>query len=640
MRTKRLITFGILAAVVGGSGFLLTRPAPPVPLSLFDVTTSTVRAEVSGTGSVQPARVVALSFAGQGRVGEVNVVAGDAVVEGQVLGSLDANAARLDVDAKQEVVNLAERKRSAVTASGRLDRQTNEAQTQQAVVQSQSNKTLVAEAQQVRTAATESAVTRFAAAETQAINDLALRESDRVRHEAAQTKLTRLTTVRDEARTGLTTAKSALANANLRRDEARAAVELARGPLAKLTLARDDARRALEKAVADLDRSRAMNPDAAANGVFFSDSLVVAAREKFNVAEREYTAQELVVADVQRAYELTLTGVGQAETAQSNAQARVDLADGNLTSQTATVEATQRSLETSTETARRSSENVDVVRRANAAERARDDQTVKQSLASAKQADAATRLARQQATLRDKGTRPVELLGVTAELDAARQALKQAEDRLGQLEIRAPFTGIVSSVSVKAGEIAGAATQLPGVVPTGTPSPSAFTLIDSSLLSVRVGFPDVDLARIMVGQRSKLRFDALADVEVFGTVASIEPSPTIVNNVSTTYVRIAFDGKPEGLRVGMAATAKVIVGETPNAMVVPASALTENVGVLQVRKATREQGEPATRKPTTANTRIETVVVTTGERSDGNVQIVSGLAVGDQVVLPEGAVAR
>lgn len=641
MRTKRLITVGVLAAVVGGGGVLVTRPAPPKPLSVAEVTTATVRAEVTATGSIQPARVVALSFTGSGRIGEVSVAPGDVVSQGQLLGSLDASAARLDVSARETTRRLAEQKLAALKTSGGLDRRVNQAQTEQSVVVANSNRTLASVARDVRTASRDAASIRLATAEEQAANDATIRDNDRSRLTGAQTKLDGLAAKRDEARTAFESAKATTSAANIRRDEARAAVEASRIPLTRLTLARDEARRGLEKATADLERSRALNADAIANGVFVSDNLVVAARDRFNAADREVTTQELLVGDLQRAYDMTLTTAAQAETTQATTQGRLDLAEANVTSQTATVESLQRTLEASTETARRSLENIEVVRRSNVADSARDSQAVKQSVLAAKQAEAAAQLARRQAALRDTGTRPIEMLGVNAEVDAAAKALDQARERLQQLEIRAPFDGIVSAVSVKVGELAGSATPVPGVAPnSGTGAASAFTLIDASSLSVRAGFPDVDLTRIAVGQRSVLRFDALPGVDVTGKVDAIEPSPTIVNNVSTTYVRILLDERPKGLRVGMAATARVVVGETPRALVVPAAALTENAGVLHVRRATPRKNNPAAERTTTANTDIVDAIVTIGDRSDGNVQIVSGLAAGDLVVVPESGVAK
>lgn len=639
MQTKRVISFGLVAAVVGGGAFLVLQPEPAKVLTLATATTDMVRAEVSASGTVQPAKIVALGFGGQGRIAEVNVVPGDVVKLGQVLAALDASAARLDVAARQSALDVANRKLKAVEVSANLDRRAAAAQAAQSDVQSAQNAALVNDAMRVRKQAANAASGRVETSKSQAASDVSLRDAEVARLAAAQAKHVAYVTKRDDAVLALDRVRSTVTASLARRDELRGSVDAARAAATRAAAGRDDLRRALEKTQADLERSRALNPDAVANGVFISDNLVVAARERLNVAERDTAAQENLANDAQRAYDISLDAVARQEAAQGSAQARLDLAEGNVTSQAAVVESTQRAVEATTETARRSAENVTSVVKSNAAEDARDEQTVKQSEATSAQARAAANLAKRQQTLRDQGTLPVEVLNARAEVDAAKQLVLQSQERLGQLEVRAPFDGIVSTVSVKAGEQVGSQSSLPGVAATGVLA-APFTLVDVSSLSVRVGFPDVDLTRVVVGQKTLVTLDALPEERIQGTVAGIEPSPTVVNNVSTTFVRIALGMRPKGLRVGMSASARVIVGETPTALVIPASALTEDLGVLRVRKASPKNGSAVDPKPTTGNTTITEVTVTTGDRNDGRVQVLSGLSVGEFVVLPDAVVSK
>ena len=599
----------------------------------------TVLSEVSASGTVQPSKVVALSFPGTGRVSEVNVLPGDIVNAGQVLATLDASAVRIDVEAKESALALSQRKLRAIEVSGSLDRSATVALTNQAAVQSTANSALAEQANRVRARAEEAAEARAVAAQSQASNDRVLRDSDAARLAAAQAKLAGFVAKRDEAVALLDKAKASSAAASARREELRLQAEIVRSGATKSGAVRDDARRGIEKAQADLERSRAMNPDAAANGIFVSDNLVVVAREKFNTADRDAVAQETLVADAQRAYDAAVDFAQRQETAQVSALARFDLADANVANQTATVEAGQRMLDTTSETARRSAENVDSVMKANDAEGARDAQAVKQSEASSSQSRAAVLLAQRQQVLRDRGTRPVERLAAQAEVESATQALAMANERLDQLEVRAPFAGVVATVNVKAGEQTGTSSAPPGVAPSGITA-APFTMIDSSALFVRVGFPDVDLTRLAVGHKAIVVLDALPDSSIVGSVLSIEPAPTVVNNVSITYVRVALSSQPKGMRVGMAAAVRVVVAETPNAIVIPAAGLTESLGVLSVRKVSPKSGTSVSTSPTTGNTVITEITVKTGERSDGRVQIVSGLSTGDVVVVPEAVVAK
>ena len=639
MRTKRIVSLGLVAAVVGFGGYVVLKPPPSRAIAVATAVRQTVLSEVSATGTVQPSKVVALSFPGMGRVSEVNVLPGDIVNAGQVLATLDASAVRIDVTAKESALALSRKRLRAIEVSGSLDRSATVALTNQASVQSTANSALVEQANQVRAGAQEAAWARAAAARTQASSDGVLRDLDAARLATAQTKLSGFVAKRDEVSALLDKAKASTAAAGARREELRLQAEIVRSGATKSGALRDDARRGLEKAQADLERSRAMNPDAAANGVFVSDNLVVVAREKFNSTDRDAAAQDALLADAQRAYDTAVDFAQRQETAQAAAQARFDLADANVSSQTVTVEAGQRMLDTTNETARRSAENVDSVTKANDAENARDAQAVKQSEATSSQSEAAVLLAQRQQALRDRGTRPVERLAAQAEVESATQALAVARERLDQLEVRAPFAGVISTVNVKAGEQTGSPSAPPGVAPSGIAA-APFTMIDSSALFVRVGFPDVDLTRLVVGQKAVVVLDALPDSSIVGSVLGIEPAPTVVNTVSTTYVRIALLSQPKGMRVGMAAAVRVVVAETPNAIVIPAAGLTESLGVLSVKKVSPKSGTAISTSPTTGNTVITEVTVKTGERSDGRVQIVSGLSTGDVVVVPETVVAK
>jgi multidrug efflux pump subunit AcrA (membrane-fusion protein) len=639
MRTKRIISFGVVAAVIGGGAFLVLQPAPPEPIATLRATKATVRSEVSAQGTVQPAKVVALNFSGQGRVTAVNVAPGDLVQAGQVLAVIDDAAAKLEAKGKRSALASLERKLAALKRSGSLDAENGASQVAQSSVQANADRSLADTAEALQGQTIETADARLASAQAQAASDEAIRVADQNRLNAAQAKLDGYITKRNDLQVVLDVAKATTATARSGRDGTRPQIEAAQAKVTTLTAAREDARRAVEKAQADLDRLRAANPDAAAAGVIYSDKAVVDAREKNNQAERDLAAAEAVAAEVQRSFDPNVDALAQAETAQATAQGKFDTADANVISQTANVETLQKNLETATEAARKSQDNVGLVIKTNAADIAKEKQSVRQSAATARQSAAAKVAADKQRRLRDLGTRPLEILNAQADVDTAKRELEQVNEKFSQFTIRAPFGGMISGVNVKVGEQSTQTSSLPGVNSTTAPPAAPLTMIDASMLSVRVGFPDVDAAKVIVGQKTAVRLDALADLDLEGTVISVEPAPIVINNVSTTYVRVSLSKRPENLRVGMSGNVRVIISETPDALVIPASALNEDQGVLRVRKAVPKKGSVLDGKPTTENTKIVDVEVKTGDRADGNVQILSGLSDGDVIVAPlvEGA---
>ncbi|MFM8319472.1 MAG: efflux RND transporter periplasmic adaptor subunit, partial [Chloroflexota bacterium] len=128
-----------------------------------------------------------------------------------------------------------------------------------------------------------------------------------------------------------------------------------------------------------------------------------------------------------------------------------------------------------------------------------------------------------------------------ARIDNARAALAAAEAKLDDLELTAPFAGVVSEINVRVGEA------------VSQQSPPAVLLADLSHLRVETtDLNEIDAARVAVGARVVVTFDALPDVQVNGVVQSIAPKASEGSGVNYTAV-IELDELPQALRWGMTA---------------------------------------------------------------------------------------
>jgi multidrug efflux pump subunit AcrA (membrane-fusion protein) len=144
------------------------------------------------------------------------------------------------------------------------------------------------------------------------------------------------------------------------------------------------------------------------------------------------------------------------------------------------------------------------------------------------------------------GPDPKEVTVAQARLDNANATLAAAESKLGDLELRAPFSGTVSEINVRAGEWV-------------TPEIPIFLIADLTNLQVETtDLNEIDAARVRVGDAVRLTFDALPGVEVEGKVKSIAPKAAEGSGVNYTAV-IVMDEIPEALRWGMTAFADITV---------------------------------------------------------------------------------
>lgn len=138
------------------------------------------------------------------------------------------------------------------------------------------------------------------------------------------------------------------------------------------------------------------------------------------------------------------------------------------------------------------------------------------------------------------GPDPDELAVAQARVENANAALAAAQAKLEDLELLAPFAGIVSEIDIREGQW----------VTVGQP---VLQLADLGHLRVETtDLNEIDAARVRVGSRVRVTFDALPEVVVEGTVTSLAPKASQGSGVNYKAV-IELDELVEELRWGMTA---------------------------------------------------------------------------------------
>jgi membrane fusion protein (multidrug efflux system) len=182
--------------------------------------------------------------------------------------------------------------------------------------------------------------------------------------------------------------------------------------------------------------------------------------------------------------------------------------------------------------------------------------------------------------------------------------LQLAEARLQKTRIVAPFNGVVGIRSFSTGDYVKDGADLVNVE-------------DVSRLKADFRLPERALARIKVGQEVEVAADALPDARVRGTIDAI--NPRIDSNGRSLELRAVLPNADGRLRPGMFVRVRVIVGERSDAVVVPEEAIVPAGSEFFVFRVVDDKAMR--------------VKVVPGVRRDGKVEIGSGLAVGDKVVV-------
>lgn len=203
-------------------------------------------------------------------------------------------------------------------------------------------------------------------------------------------------------------------------------------------------------------------------------------------------------------------------------------------------------------------------------------------------------------------------------------SLRQKEYAYMDSFIKAPFDGVVAKISVKKGD-------------TISSGASTVTLVSQNMVA-NISLNEIDAAKIKLGQKANMTFDAVDGLNITGKVTQVDLVGTVSQGVVTYNVEITFDTQDARVRSGMSVNATVITDIRTDVLVVPNVAL-KSTGVAASADQYVEVFPGATTDTLTTASVPERVMVETGLVSDENTEIFSGLKEGDRIVTRSVAVA-
>jgi len=193
----------------------------------------------------------------------------------------------------------------------------------------------------------------------------------------------------------------------------------------------------------------------------------------------------------------------------------------------------------------------------------------------------------------------LELKSREEALARQRAVVADLERRVSDLDLRSPVNGIVGSIAVADR----------AVVPANAP---LMTVVDLSQLEVELEVPETYADDLGLGMRVEVRIGAQT---LGGELTSI--APEVLQRV--VLARVRLDAQPEGLRQSQRVSARVLIDEKPDVLMVARGPFVETHGG---RFAYVMEGGDAVRRP-----------ITLGATAVGAVEIVDGLAEGDRLVI-------
>nr|WP_314544691.1 efflux RND transporter periplasmic adaptor subunit [uncultured Massilia sp.] len=188
----------------------------------------------------------------------------------------------------------------------------------------------------------------------------------------------------------------------------------------------------------------------------------------------------------------------------------------------------------------------------------------------------------------------------SSELERAALSLGEAQRRVDDLTVRAPVDGFIGTLNVQDRMVVAAHAPL-------------MTLVDLSKLEVEIEVPETYVNDLGIGMNAEV---TLPSGTATGKLSAL--SPEVVKNM--VLARVRFDGdQPKGLRQSQRVTARLLIEEKPNVLMVARGSFVESEGG---RHAYVVRDGIAVRTP-----------IKLGATSISAVEILGGLKQGDRIVV-------
>lgn len=239
----------------------------------------------------------------------------------------------------------------------------------------------------------------------------------------------------------------------------------------------------------------------------------------------------------------------------------------------------------------------------------------------------------------EKGTLPAQLSQAQHEVSVQKNTLsnmknspstykyfqKQAQEeriRSAEAQVRAIVSQIndTTLISPIDGIVIGRSADAEENVAMNSP---VVTVAKQNDLIIFSNVPESDIAKLKVGQKADITLDAFGDNEVFfGTVTSIDPASTVIQDVVYYRIKLNLDNLQEKIKAGMTANIDVRTAEKNNVLMMPMRAVQ-----YDGKQAMTEVMLDAVKNVT------EKRKITIGlSGDDGMVEVLSGVKVGEKVV--------
>jgi len=225
-------------------------------------------------------------------------------------------------------------------------------------------------------------------------------------------------------------------------------------------------------------------------------------------------------------------------------------------------------------------------------------------------------------------TSQAEVNALDARLEASRAQVKVSESQVAMrridyddLQVRAPFAGVVITKAAQPGEIVSPMSAGGGFTRTGIA-----TIVDMDSREVEVDVNEAYINRVKANQRVEATLDAYPDQTLAAHVINIVP--TADRTKATVRVRIGFDKLESHILPDMGIKVRFLDDQPVQ------QANTPQGPRIRVPSVAIDRVDGAAFVWVVSDGRVERRAVTLGPESEGNTEVLAGVTSGEELVSP------
>ena len=579
-KKKFIVLVAVLAIGISWTAYAMTRTKAPVINTVQAVKADLIQ-EVSVTGSVKPAESVNLSFEISGKVKEIFAKVGDRVTAGQKLISLSSS--ELQAQLRQAQAGVA-------AAQAQLQQYQAAVDNQKSMLKELKNG---ARPEEIRISQTAVNNAEKALQDARSNHESVVAKAEADLESIYNTARTALPTAVDTGKTALLTLSDIQMTYFTETNQDKYAIESSKGAAVAELLGGINAGSWIRQYISSLNggvygKVQTLGLGASNEEIDSTLRATISALQKVKLALNSVPGNDKISA----ADSLKL------DTEKGNVNFQINALSGHEQSINLQ-KAGNNSLMTNAENAVNSAKS--------ALDSAKDQLKLKQAGSTAEQ------MKGQEAQIRQA---EANYSSQKAQISSQYAVVQNYQAQLDKAILYAPISGLVTKMEAKVGEI---------VFPSSPYSDSRMvfcSIISDRDYEIETNVAEVDIAKIKIGDTSKVTLDAYGQDEVFqAVITAVDPAETIIENIPTYKVTLQFVGENEKIKSGMTANLDILTDKREMAISVPQRAVITTDG-KKYAKVLKD------------NLTVQEVEVTTGILgSNGSIEILSGINEGDKIVL-------